>query len=77
MTMHHDHLDWPFFDDAHRRLAADLAGWSAQALPGGEHDDVDAACRTLVRSLGAAGWLRYCVPAAYGGALSALDSRAL
>ncbi len=75
--MDHNHLDWPFFDDAHRRLAADLADWAAQALPGGEHDDVDAACRMLVRSLGAAGWLRYCVPAAYGGALAALDSRAL
>ena len=34
-------------------------------------------CRALVRALGAAGWLRYCVPAAYGGALDALDSRAL
>jgi acyl-CoA dehydrogenase len=30
-----------------------------------------------VRSLGAGGWLRYCVPAAHGGALAALDSRAL
>jgi acyl-CoA dehydrogenase len=30
-----------------------------------------------VRALGDAGWLRYCVPAAFGGALPALDSRAL
>jgi acyl-CoA dehydrogenase len=30
-----------------------------------------------VRRLGDAGWLRYCVPAAHGGALPALDSRAL
>ncbi|MBR7513987.1 acyl-CoA dehydrogenase family protein, partial [Mycobacterium tuberculosis] len=37
----------------------------------------DAACRTLVRKLGQAGWLRYCVPQAFGGALPALDSRAL
>jgi len=21
-------LDWPFFDDAHRRFAADLAAWA-------------------------------------------------
>jgi acyl-CoA dehydrogenase len=31
----------------------------------------------LVRQLGEAGFLRYCVPAAYGGALPELDSRAL
>jgi len=30
-----------------------------------------------VRALGEGGWLRYCVPAAHGGALPALDSRAL
>jgi acyl-CoA dehydrogenase len=39
--------------------------------------DVDAACRGWVRALGAAGWLRWTVPAAWGGALPALDSRAL
>ena len=42
-----------------------------------DHADVDAVCRARVRALGAAGWLRYCVPAAHGGALAALDSRAL
>ena len=31
----------------------------------------------FVQRLGAAGWLRYCVPEAHGGALPALDSRAL
>jgi alkylation response protein AidB-like acyl-CoA dehydrogenase len=31
----------------------------------------------LVKQLGQAGWLRYCVPSEYGGALSALDSRSL
>jgi acyl-CoA dehydrogenase len=72
-----DYLAWPFFDDAHRRLGADLGAWSAAELPDGEHADVDAACRDFVRRLGAAGWLRYCVPAADGGALPALDSRAL
>ena len=75
--MNLDHLAWPFFDDAHRRLAADLAAWSAAELGSIEHDDVDATCRDLVRRLGAAGWLRYCVPAADGGALPQLDSRAL
>jgi acyl-CoA dehydrogenase len=75
--VNHDHLAWPFFDDGHRRLAAELGAWSASGLPDGEHADVDAACRDFVRRLGAAGWLRYCVAAADGGALPALDSRAL
>ena len=35
------------------------------------------ACRDWVAALGAHGWLRYCVPAAHGGALERLDSRAL
>jgi len=72
-----DHLGWPFFDDAHRTLGADLDAWAAGALPEHDESDVDARCRALVRVLGAAGWLRYCVPAAHGGALAALDSRAL
>jgi acyl-CoA dehydrogenase len=74
------HLDWPFFADAHRELARGLAAWCA-GLPAlhdpATDDDVDAVCRRLVRGLGAAGWLRYCVTSADGGALTALDSRAL
>ena len=71
-------LDWPFFDDSHRRLAAELEEWCGSEL-GGAHDeeDVDAVCRSLVRKLGAAGWLRYCVPAAYGGVHDRLDVRSL
>ncbi|HEY9237433.1 MAG TPA: acyl-CoA dehydrogenase family protein, partial [Burkholderiaceae bacterium] len=41
-----------------------------------ERDD-RAACRDWVKRLGSGGWLRYCVPAAFGGALERLDSRAL
>ncbi|MFO1412495.1 MAG: acyl-CoA dehydrogenase family protein [Burkholderiales bacterium] len=71
------HLDLPFFDPVHRDLGRDLAAF-ATALPAhDEREDVDAACRERVRALGAAGWLRYCVPAADGGALPHLDSRAL
>jgi acyl-CoA dehydrogenase len=69
------HLDLPFFDDVHRRMAPALAEWAAQ-----QHvDEVDdrAACRDWVKRLAAGGWLRYCVSAAHGGALPALDSRAL
>lgn len=69
------HLDLPFFDDAHRHLVSELVPWVA-AQQVDETDD-RAACRDWVRRLGAGGWLRYCVPAAHGGALPALDSRAL
>ena len=69
------HLALPFFDEAHRALAEGLVPWVA-AQQVDETDD-RAACRDWVRRLGAAGWLRYCVPAVHGGALQALDSRAL
>jgi acyl-CoA dehydrogenase len=74
------HLDWPFFAAEQRELATGLDQWCAgiPAIAGPEAErDVDGACRRLVRTLGDGGWLRYCVPAAYGGALPALDSRAL
>lgn len=51
-------LDWPFFEDRHRELAAALDEWAGAALPV-DHGDVDAACRGLVRDLGAGGWLRH------------------
>ena len=69
------HLNLPFFDAAHRTLAEGLVPWAA-AQQVDETDD-RAACREWVQRLGAGGWLRYCVPAAHGGALPALDSRAL
>jgi acyl-CoA dehydrogenase len=72
-----DFLDWPFFDESHRELAGRLERWCEAELNGEEPDDVDEACRTLVRKLGDGGWLRYCVPAAYGGIHDALDVRSL
>ena len=57
-----DFLDWPFFDDSHRSMALELEHWCAAELDDDEPDDVDAACRALVRRLGEAGWLRHCVP---------------
>nr|WP_315593319.1 acyl-CoA dehydrogenase family protein [uncultured Cupriavidus sp.] len=71
------YLDLPFLDDAHRQLERELDAWCQQNLRDIDHHDADAACRALVRQLGRAGWLRYCVPAAFGGVLPALDSRAL
>jgi acyl-CoA dehydrogenase len=72
-----DFLDWPFFDDSHRELADTLERWCETELTDDEPDDVDSACRTLVRKLGDGGWLRYCVPAAYGGVHDSLDVRSL
>jgi len=71
------HLDLPFFDEAHRTLAAALDGWAGDTLRRIDHHDTDASCRRLVRALGDAGFLRHCVPAAFGGAAEQLDSRAL
>jgi acyl-CoA dehydrogenase len=72
-----DFLDWPFFDDSHRDLAERLEAWCEANLSDEEPDDLDQACRTLVRKLGDGGWLRYCVPAAHGGVHEALDVRSL
>jgi acyl-CoA dehydrogenase len=70
-------LDWPFFGDEHRRLAAELETWCEAELGHGHGDDIDAECRVLVGKLGAGGWLRYCVPAAWGGVHETLDVRSL
>ncbi|AKM08482.1 acyl-CoA dehydrogenase family protein [Pelagerythrobacter marensis] len=70
-------LDWPFLDDGHRQLAADLDAWCADNLADDHPEDIDGACRALVRALGDGGWLRYCVPAAYGGVHETLDIRSL
>lgn len=71
------HYDLPFFTDDHRELARALNNWCAENLPDDETEDVDAACRSLATRLGTAGWLRYCVPAAFGGKLPQLDARSL
>ena len=71
------YLAWPFFDDRHRALAADLRAWAATHATAPPHADVDEACRRLVRGLGQAGFLRLTVPAAGGGAHERLDVRAL
>jgi len=78
MTPSLAHLAWPFFDEAHRSFGADLAGWARQEVGKYiDHDDVDDCCRSLVRALGEAGWLKAVVPAAYGGLSEKLDVRKL
>ena len=72
-------LDWPFLDDYHRTLARSIDVWAGEHIAPLAHDhgDVDAACGKLVRLLGEAGWLRYCVPASHGGMFETLDVRSL
>ena len=72
-------LTWPFFDDEHRALAAELDGWVQAEVAPFEREawDVEKLARRFVTLLGKAGWLRYCVPAAYGGARERLDVRSL
>lgn len=73
-----DSLKLPFFDDSHRALYTDVKAWSDAALTNRVHTgSVDEHCVKLTRQMGDAGWLRYCVPAEYGGALEELDSRSL
>jgi acyl-CoA dehydrogenase len=75
-------LGWPFFEAPHRDHAAKLSAWAAETLSTLPHDTattegLDAACRARVRAMGEAGFLRVCVPAAYGGLHETLDVRTL
>jgi acyl-CoA dehydrogenase len=70
-------LQWPFFADMHRRLQGDLLPWRDNHLRLQDEADASGACEAYVAQLGQAGWLRYAVPEAYGGALPSLDVRSL
>ncbi|MEO7055306.1 MAG: acyl-CoA dehydrogenase family protein [Caldimonas sp.] len=76
-----DHLDWPFFEPRHRAFAIELDAWAATNLGhahGSERAEVDATCRALVRSLGAAGWLAPAIAGReHGGAADAIDTRSI
>ena len=54
-------LSWPFFEPKHRELADALHRWCAENLEGRYAEDLDSECRTLVRELGAAGFLKLSV----------------
>ena len=49
-------LSWPFFDDRHRDLAANLQTWATQELSDLDHSNTDALCQDLVARLGRDGW---------------------
>ncbi|MGB5625282.1 MAG: acyl-CoA dehydrogenase family protein, partial [Woeseiaceae bacterium] len=69
-------IDWPFFEDHHRDLRERLESW-CDDYTFRHDDDTDDICQSLVRDLGAAGWLRVCVPAAGGGLHEKLDVRSI
>jgi acyl-CoA dehydrogenase len=75
-------LRLPFFEQRHREHASRLSEWAQEKLPTLPHDTaadegLDAACRARVAAMGDAGFLKACVPAAYGGLTDALDVRTL
>lgn len=71
------YLDWPFFEDRHRELANELDAWAAANVADVHGPDVDAACRSLVRKLGSAGWLRHAVGAEPYGYQDEIDTRSI
>jgi len=56
-----DWLHWPFLEDRHRDLYQRVCDWCGDNADDSHPDDVDAACRALVASLGRAGLLKLCV----------------
>lgn len=82
------YLEWPFLDESHRVLKAELDLWceanSALLQPkhAGEQANfdatrLDATCRGLVKLLGAGGWLAHTVPDSAADADQQLDVRSL
>jgi alkylation response protein AidB-like acyl-CoA dehydrogenase len=72
------YLEWPFFGHLHGDLARTLDAWATEHISPHHGHDVDAECKALVRTLGAAGWLKYAVGGtAYGGANDAIDTRSI
>ena len=71
------YLDWPFFEERHRRLARELDAWAKDHVSQHHGADVDAQCRSLVRALGADGWLKHAVAGMPHGAQEQVDTRAI
>ncbi len=57
------HLEWPFFEERHRALAAEVSRWGASHLGHRTHaGDLDGECRRLVAAYGEAGFLKHAAP---------------
>ncbi len=71
-------LDWPFFNAHHRELKRALQAWSHQHLTTHAEDDIDQACKDLVRALGDGGWLQHAIAGQrYGGLHDVIDTRSI
>ena len=55
------HYGWPFFDERHRKLAAEAEAWAKENLAHAHGEDADKICKRLVQDLGCAGYLSHCV----------------
>lgn len=72
------YLQWPFFEPRHAALARELDAWAEQHIAHEHGPDVDAECKALVKSLGAAGWLRHAIAGRDAGGLNdTIDTRAI
>ena len=73
-------LRWPFFEQEHAELWNSLREWASRELDlscGQPHTDESSTSKQLVTRLGESNWLRFSVPAPYGGAFERLDVRSL
>jgi alkylation response protein AidB-like acyl-CoA dehydrogenase len=81
MARYDDRMQWPFFDESHRRLAEEAEGWAAEHLANAAHPEgrtaVDARCRELVAALGKSGFLKHCIRGADGGVATDFDARSI
>ena len=55
------HYGWPFFEERHRKLAAEAEAWAKENLAHAHGEDADSICKRLVQDLGCAGLLHHCV----------------
>lgn len=69
-------LDWPFFEPRHQAIGAALDRFVQSGVLEVDHNDVDGACRKLVRAMGNAGVLD-CAVAAPDGDAATIDSRSI
>jgi alkylation response protein AidB-like acyl-CoA dehydrogenase len=51
------HYGWPFFEERHRKLAAEAEAWAKDNLAHAHGEDADRICKRLVQDLGCAGYL--------------------
>ena len=72
--------NWPFFDDSHRKLKAELMAWCENNLSHAhdENKSVDDECRELVKRMGNAGWFRYAIGGQeFNGINEVIDTRSI